>query len=275
MTAALELPPELAAESKFQNLTRLGFAARGILYILIAVLVIGTGRTEDLTGALEYLGRGVGNVLLIALAIGLATYGLWRLADAAFGIENPGSDGKALRKRGAAGIIGAIYLYLAYKALGVFLASSADTMGAQEQADTVLDLPGGQIVLGLAALILFVAGVTQLLAAAKCSFLRRLDARAQAPLVKWLGRVGYAARGIIFLIVASLIGRAAIDNNSTQAGGMEQALDLFSGPLLYAVATGLMLFGLFSLVEARFRRIHRPPDVNHVAEKVAKSVESG
>jgi hypothetical protein len=36
-----------------------------------------------------------------------------------------------------------------------------------------------------------------------------------------------------------------------------------------------MLFGIFSLIEARFRRIHRPPDVDHVAEKVAKSVESG
>jgi hypothetical protein len=40
---------------------------------------------------------------------------------------------------------------------------------------------------------------------------------------------------------------------------MEQVLDLLSGPLLYAVGAGLMLFGLFSLVEARYRRVERPP----------------
>jgi len=253
------LPSDLAAESKFLNLTRLGFAARGLLYIVIGLLVLQTGRTEDLTGALEYLGNGSGRLLLIVLAAGLATYGLWRLADAAFGMEHPGPDGKALRKRSAAALIGAIYLYLAYKAGKVLLAGYAGTMDAQSQADTVLDLPGGSIVLALAALVLAIAGGYQLHKAGTCSFLRRLDPAAQAPLVKWLGRLGYAARGVIFLLVAVLVVRAAINEQSTEAGGMEQALDLLSGPLLYAVAGGLMLFGAFSIIEARYRRIHEPP----------------
>jgi hypothetical protein len=103
------------------------------------------------------------------------------------------------------------------------------------------------------------AGGFQLYKAVKCSFLRRLDVAAQQPVVKWLGRIGYAASGVIFIAVGLMIGRAAIDEQSTEAGGMEQALDLLSGPLLYAVAGGLMLFGLFSIIEARFRRIHDPP----------------
>ena len=254
------IPQDLAAESKFQSWTRVGFVARGLLYIVIALLVLGTGRTEDLTGALEYLNQGVGRLLLMVLAAGLATYGLWRLADAAFGIENPGGDGTALRKRGAAGLIGAIYLYLAYKAARILLEGNAGDSSAQQQADTVLDLPGGQWVLGFAALVLAVAGAYQLHKAYSCSFLRRLDAAAQAPLIKWLGRIGYAARGVIFLAVAWLIARAAIDEQSTEAGGMEQVLDLLSGPLLYAVAGGLMLFGMFSIIEARYRRIHDAPD---------------
>ena len=254
------VPDDLAGESKFQTWTRVGFAARGLLYIVIALLVLGTGRTEDLTGALEYLNQGVGRLLLMVLAAGLATYGLWRLADAAFGIENTGSDGKALRKRGAAGVIGLIYLYLAYKAARILLEGDAGETSAQQQADTVLDLPGGQWVLAFAALVLAVAGAYQLLKAYKCSFLRHLEAPAQEPAVKWLGRIGYAARGVIFLAVAWLIARAAIDEKSTEAGGMEQVLDLLSGPLLYAVAAGLMLFGIFSIIEARFRRIHDAPD---------------
>ena len=253
------VPDDLAGEGRFQHWTRVGFVARGLLYIIIALLVLGTGRTEDLTGALEYLNQGVGRLLLMVLAAGLATYGLWRLADAAFGIENPGSDGKALRKRGAAGVIGAIYLYLAWKAARILLNGDAGESSTQQQADTVLDLPGGQWVLALAALILVVAGAYQVRKAYKCEFLDRLDIAAREPLVKWLGRIGYTARGVIFVAVAVLIGRAAIDEQSTEAGGMEQALDLLSGPLLYAVAAGLMLFGIFSIIEARYRRIHRPP----------------
>lgn len=261
------VPDDLAGESKFQLWTRVGFFARGLLYIVIALLVLGTGRTEDLTGALEYLNEGVGRLLLMVLAAGMATYGLWRLADAAFGMEHPGSDGKALRQRGVAGLIGAIYLYLAYKAAHILLDGSAGEASTQQQADTVLDLPGGQWVLGLVALGLSVAGAHQLHKAYTCSFLWRLDAAAQAPLVKWLGRIGYASRGVIFLAVALLIGRAAIDNRASEAGSMEHALDLLSGPLLYAVAAGLMLFGAFSMIEARYRRIHEPP-VEEIKQEV-------
>ena len=265
------LPGQLAFESKFQLLTRLGFVARGLLYIVIGLLVIGTGRTEDLTGALEYLGRGFGRVLLMVMAAGMVTYGLWRLADAAFGMENPGGDWKALRKRTAAGGIGAIYLYLSYKAVRVLVAGRAATMTPEQQADTVLDLPGGAAVLAFAALVLAVAGANQIYKAGKCSFLRRLDIAARAPLVKWLGRIGYAARGVIFLAVAFLIARAAVDEQSTEAGGMEQALDLLSEPILYAVAGGLILFGIFSMIEARYRLIHDAP-VEEIKQEVRDKV---
>lgn len=257
---SLHMPADLAGESKFQRWTRVGFIARGLLYIVIGLLVIGTGRTEDLTGALEYLGRGTGRLLLAILALGMLTYGLWRLADAAFGIENGGSDAKALRKRAAAGLIGAVYLYLAYKASRILLDGDAGSANTQQQADTMLDLPGGALVLGLAALLFAAAGAMQLAKSATGSFMRRMQVAANEPLVEWLGRIGYAARGVIFLAVALLIGRAALDGESDKAGGMERALDLLSGPLLYAVAAGLMLFGLFSIIEARFRRIHDAPE---------------
>ena len=267
----VERARELASESRFLTLCRVGFIGRGLLYILIGVLVLQTGRTEDLTGALEYLGRGSGRLLLIAISAGMAAYGLWRLADAAFGMENPGADGKALRKRAAAGFIGLIYLYLSYKGLQVLLAGRSGDLTAQEQADMVLDLPGGAVVLGLAALVLVVAGLNQLRKAAKCSFLARLDSSAERPVAKWLGRIGYAARGVIFIVVGVLVGRAAIDEQSTDAGGMEQALDLLSGPVLWAVAGGLVLFGFYSILEGLFRRIHEPP-VEQIKQEVRETV---
>lgn len=273
MNHPLEPSPELAAESKFQWFTRLGFAARGLLYILIALLAIGTGRTEDLTGAIEYVGHGLGKILLIAIAAGLATYSLWRLSDAAFGTEHPGTDWKALGKRAVAGGIGVIYLYLAYKTVRVLLAGRAGSMGTAEQADTVLDLPGGDVVLSLVALGLAIGGANQLWKAVRCKFMRRLrEGASEKAWIKWMGRLGYASRGIIFFVVAWTIYRAATDHKSTEAGNLESALDILRGPYLTPIAAGLMLFGFFSLVEARYRAIHRPPPPEAIAQKVADKV---
>ena len=265
-------PGNLASEGKFQWLTRLGFAARGLLYILIGVLVFRTGRTEDLTGALEYVGHGTGKLLLLGIAAGLAVYGLWRLADAAFGIESGGGTWKAMRKRAAVGVIGFIYLYLAYKALRVFDAGRAGTGDTQDHARQVLDLPGGDVILGFAALVMLAASINQLRKAWECSFLERMDEGAGQKLwVKWLGRTGYAARGMIFTVVAYLLGRAALDRNAAEAGGLEQALDFVSSPVELAIAAGLVLFGIFSLLEARYRRIHRPP-VEQVEQQVREKI---
>ena len=270
--APIDRAQELARESRFLTFCRIGFLGRGILYILIAWLVLQTGRTEDLTGALEYLGQGAGRIPLSIIAAGLAAYGLWRLSDAAFGIDTFGNDGKAKRKRIAAGFIGLIYLFLAYKAARILLAGRAGTMSAQQQADTVIDLPGGVIVLAIAAAILIGAGINQFRIAGTCSFLDPLDQRARAELVSWLGRIGYAARGVIFMTVGYLIGRATLDGRSHEAGGMEQALDVFSGPVLIAVALGLLLFGVFSVVEALFRHIHEPPPPEEIKREVAEKL---
>ena len=115
------------------------------------------------------------------------------------------------------------------------------------------------------------AGLVQLWKAGSCSFLDHLDEAAQRPAAKWLGRIGYAARGIIFLTVGWLLAKAAIDHNAVGAGGLEQALDALRGPLEIPVAAGLALFGLYSLVEARYRTIHKPP-TKHVKRKVVEKL---
>jgi hypothetical protein len=270
--AAQKVAGDVAYESKFQWFTRLGFAARGMLYILIAYLAYWTGRTEDLTGALEYVGHGSGTVLLVALAAGLATYGLWRLSDAALATEHRGDGWKALGARVVAGGIGCIYLYLAYKALRIVFAGGSGGMGTEQQADTVLDLPGGDWVLTAVALGMAIAGVNQFWKAYGCRFLRRLrEGAGQHAWVKWMGRLGYAARGAIFLVVAWLIYRAAADHAADEAGNIEKALDILRGPFLLPIAAGLLLFGLFSIVEARFRAIHKPP-TDRIKRKVERKL---
>src|SRR5574338_91053 len=98
-------------------MARFGFFVRGVLYIVIALLVFGTGRTEDLTGAMEYLGRGAGHWLVALMIVGMLGYGLWRMSDAIFGMDSGTEGAKAWRHRAAAAASGTIYLFLAYKAL--------------------------------------------------------------------------------------------------------------------------------------------------------------
>ncbi len=262
---------DLANESKFQWLARFGFVTRGLLYIVIAWLVIATGRTEDLTGIMEYLGDGFGRGLMIFLVAGMTGYGLWRVSDAIFGMDSGRHHPKAWRRRIAAAGSGIIYLYLAYKALRIMLGAHHLTGGAHENAATALHRPAGELALGIAAAVLAGAGLVQLWKSGSCSFLHHLDEAARRPFAKWLGRIGYAARGIIFLTVGWLLAKAAFNHSAAQAGGLEQALDALRGPLEIPVAAGLALFGVYSLVEARYRSIHGPP-TEHVKRKVAETL---
>ena len=248
------VPDDLAYESKFQNLTRLGFLSRGILYIVIAVLAVRTGRSEDMTGALKAVADGAGAWLLGLMAAGMAAYGLWRLADAIFGIENPDRDGKAYAKRVAAFVIGGIYLSLAYTA--VQLLSSDGASGSGDQGST---LPNSTLIMAVAALVMLIAAGAQFVTAFKCSFLKKLKRPPHSDWIEWLGRIGYTARGFVFGALAYLFGRAALGGGSSDVGGTEHALSLFDGTVWLAIAVGLGIFGVFSIVEARYRRIHRPP----------------
>jgi len=267
------LPDDLTGESRFQLLTRLGFASRGLLYILIGLLVILTGRTEDLTGALEYLGHGVGKLLLAVVAAGMAVYGLWRLTDAVFGIESGRHHWKAWRKRVAAVTGGFIYSFLAYKAVRILLSVRVGGDDAHRHANEALQIPGGVLIILAAAAVLLGAAAVQLWKAATCSFLEHLDCEEHHKnWIRWLGRAGYAARGLVFLTIAYLLLRTALHRDAAGAGGLEEALDFLSPDHRRWIAGGLMLFGGLSFVEARFRRIHRPPPLDVVAQKVSEKV---
>ncbi len=259
----------MSASHRMTALTRLGFAARGLLYIVIAMLLFRSGRSEDPSGALAELGRSGGDPMLLAMAAGFAAYGFWRLADAALDIEGHGPGAKGLGGRLAAGISGIVYSALAWQSLRLIDgAGGGSGDGAEESARTALALPGGPTLLVLAGAILVGAGLYQLVKVYRCSFCDRLDpVVASRPWVRWMGRGGYAARGIIFIVSGFFILSAGLESRASEAGGMEEALRWLDSPIDLAVAAGLLLFGLFSLVEARFRVIHDVPldEVAHAA----------
>ncbi len=259
----------MSAPARLTTFTRLGFAARGLLYIVIALLVFRSGRSEDPSGALAELGQNGGEPLLLAMAAGFIAYGLWRLADAALNIEGHGDGAKGLGGRLAAGGSGLVYSALAWKSVQLIDGGSGGSGdGAEEGARTAMTLPGGPMLVTIAGAVLIGAGLYQLVKAYRCSFCDRLDPSvANRPWVQWMGRGGYSARGVIFIVSGVFILGAGLESKASEAGGMEDALRWLDSPVDLAVAAGLLLFGLFSLVEARFRVIHEVPldEVAHAA----------
>jgi hypothetical protein len=160
-----------------------------------------------------------------------------------------------------AGASGVIYLFLAWQAWKL-LQGTGDSSGggAQEHAGTVMNLPGGSVLLEIGAIILFLAGLWQLKRAISGDFCKHLRADMQRQdWIRWMGRGGYGARGVIFIVTSFFLMSAGLSGDPSEAGGMQDALKWLSNPVNLIVAAGLALFGLFSLVEARFRQINGPP----------------
>lgn len=249
------------ASARLVTLTKAGFATRGVLYLVIAIFVITTGRTEDPAGALHYLGQGGGRIFLLLMAAGLFGYGLWRLTDAIFNIEGHDDDRSGIGARLGAGASGIIHLLLAWQAIKFSQGASAGSNSSpQENAQSVLTMPGGGVMLIIVGLLLFAVGAYQIVKAIKADFLKHLEPKvANEPWVKWSGRFGYAARGVIFLITSFFFVSAGLSKQASEAGGMADALRWLTSPWDVIVAAGLLAFGIFSLIEARYRIIHRVP----------------
>jgi hypothetical protein len=241
----------------FEVVTRLGFAARGLMYGAIGWLALVSGRTEDTGGILTYLESRAGAVLVAVMAAGFFSYAAWRFLEAWLDSENHGSDAKgvAIRLGGA----GSGLIHLGFGIAAILAAFHAGRGGGSAQEDgaaMALSLPGGEWLLYVAAAVAAGAGIQQFRKAWSLKFMRHLkpDA-AQRPWLCWLGRIGYAARGAVFILVGWLVLRAAMLHDSGAAGGIDDALGSLPRPAQLAVAAGVFLFGLFSLCEALYRHI--------------------
>lgn len=261
--------------ARFETLTRLGFAARGLTYILIGWLALEAGRAADPSEALGTLAEGPGRLLLGLIALGLAAYGAWKLMEAAFDLEGHGGDAKGTAARVGHGLSGAAHIFLALTALELATGSPAAAEGgggetAREATSWLLTLPAGGLLVRLIAAALMAVGAFQIVQAVRLQFLRQLDPQAASKTwVKWVGRLGYLARGVVFGLVGVMLWRAGEAASPAAAGGTGDALASLSGTTQAVVAAGLAMFGIFSLVQAIYRRITDPQVVERLKARFA------
>lgn len=260
-----------AANPWVERLARLGFAAKGIVYITIGVLATQAARglggaTTDTRGAIETLGQqSFGRVLLGIIAVGMLGYALWCFVEAAIDPDRKGSSAQGIAQRlGYAGL-GIIYVGLALTAVRLLM-GSGDAGGDATQGWTarLMAQPFGRWLVGLIGLGVIGFGLGQLYQAYTTKFREKLNmAQMSATEQTWAirsGRFGLAARGVVFGIIGGFLIQAALQYNADKVQGLGGALEALTrqpfGPwLLGIVAAGLIAYGVYMLVSARFRRI--------------------
>lgn len=246
--------------TRLETLARIGFAARGILYLLIGYAALVTDRAKGSTQVISDIDAdGPGQWLLVLMGLGFLGYGLWRLFEAATDSEGNGDDAKGWAVRTGGLVSGLIHLGLCATALRLAFGNGEAGNNAAAAARWTLDLPGGNWLLIAAALALLLTGLFQLVEAVRLKFLKYIDAEAcRHAWVRWSGRIGHVARGIAFIVIAWLLWRAAMSEDVSRVGDWGAAIEAVPSGVRGLLAGGLALFGLFSFVQARYRRINDP-----------------
>lgn len=260
---------KVARSSGFEWLARAGFLARGLIYGIIGILAIklaigAGGKTTNQEGALATVARQpFGKVLLILVAIGLGGYAAWRLLHALIGHGPEDSD--TAFERVAAFASGIVYAGLCAVAVQILLGSGGGSSGnATKTTAGVFGWPAGAWLVGIAGAVLIGVGLFQGYRGISQDFLKdskteemRLRVRKW---IQWIGTFGHLSRMVVFGLVGVFLIKAAIDYNPNQAVGLDGALAKLAnasyGPfLLGIVAAGLIAFGIYSLCDARYRRL--------------------
>lgn len=256
-----------------QWLIRGGFVARALTYGIIGGLALalalgaGTaGAAPDQQGALALIARSlIGRIALVLICAGLLAYAVWKLTQGVFGRGPEGGGDPKLFDR-VANLAGGV-VYLGFFGVAVQVLAGTAGNSSKEPKDAaagVLGWPGGQVIVGIGGAALIAISLYQLYDGLRGEFANEAKTQQMSPgerrLFMWLGHVGLTARALVFALIGYFVLRAAIDFSPGSAVGVDGALARLHheplGPaILGLVAAGLITFAVYSLLEARYRRL--------------------
>ncbi len=257
-------------------LARLGYVAKGVVYLIIGwlavQLVIGAGgKTTDQRGALQTISeQPYGKFLLALVVIGLLGFAIWCFLQAWFDTEGKGSDIKGIIGRLGYAVTGVSNAILAFGAfqlvagMGTSSATKSTTSSTQDVTAQLLKHSWGVALVVILGLIVVGVACYMFAKAYTAKFqqrllLTRLSAQLRRGVI-FLGRFGYAVLGVVFSLIGIFLIVAAVQHNPHEAKGLDATLQTliqqpFGPVLLGIVALGLIAYGVYSFMEARFRRV--------------------
>jgi hypothetical protein len=259
----------------YEGVARAGLVAKGVSYGLVGVLAVAVsvgegGTATSRSGALATLADDSwGKIVLVLLAAGFAAYALWRFVQAIF--EREDSDdgqakGAAWGKRAGYVGRGVIYAGLTYTTLKLLVdggGQQPQNQQAKQTTSTVFDWPAGRWLVAIGGLAVIAAGIWNVYRGLSTKFEDKWRGGMSRTERTWGGRagvVGHLARGLVFGLIGVFVFKAAVDYDPDDAIGLDGALQKLAdapyGPWVLALtALGLLAYGVFCLVDARYRDV--------------------
>jgi hypothetical protein len=259
---------KLAGAKPLGWLARAGLVARGLVYLIIGILAVKLalgegGKAANQQDALKTIAhQPFGKTLLVLVAIGLAGYALWRLVRAAVGHGAEQRDSGL--DRVAALASGIAYGILCVTAVAIVSGSGTGSGTPKEATGGILGWWGGTVIVAVAGAVLIGVAVFQAYKGLGRKFVEDAKTSGMSQGVQKsyaaLGVFGHVARAVIFALVGYGLIKAAVDYNPQEAIGLDGALrqlaDSSYGPvLLGVVAVGLAGFAIYSMADARYRKV--------------------
>ncbi len=255
-------------------LARLGYAVRGVLYVVIGAISLQaalgkTGSPADQISAIAAIGRAPGGqILLWVMLVGLASYSLWGVVRAIFDPFHKGSDRSGLIARGGYLISAITYAFLALTTYGLIrgTSSTSSTSSTINFVSKLMQIPLGQLIVAIVGIGTLIGGFYQIYAGITMNFEQRFKPYAlsgdELRTAKQMGKIGTAVRGVVIGIIGFFLILAATSANPARARGFDGALRYLGQQpygvyLLAIVAAGLIFLGLYSLMAAAWFRLRQ------------------
>ncbi|MEJ8756658.1 DUF1206 domain-containing protein [Pontibacter sp. H259] len=258
-----------------RRLAKFGLIAKGVVYCLVGILAFmaafelggKSAQSSDKTGVFQFiLEQSYGRILLIIVALGLLSYTIWRFVQAFQDTEHNGGSAKGIGKRIRYAFSGVVYGALAYYAAKLVMGNGGSNGDSRQTlVRELLEQPFGQWLVGIVALGTAIAGFYQIYLGLSDKYKKnvqnaRLKHEVESMMIK-AGKIGYVARGIVWIIIGYLFLKAALASNPNKAGGSGSAFSFlenssYGSYLLGAVALGLLCYGIFMFMRALYQPIH-------------------
>ena len=266
MTTALDATPMTKNAGWIETFARIGYAAKGVVYSIIGVLAVqmatgsGSQRSGPKAAFEEMTTKPFGEVLLVLVGLGLACYAIWRLVLAFVDPEHPADDAKGIIWRIGHAVSG--LTNLAVGVLAFMIVFGSDGGSGKSMTAGLMAKPYGPWLFGFVGLIVVGVGLYHFYRAWSSRFMEKYNtgemSATQITWAKRIGWVGLCARGVAFLLIGGFLIRAALQGDSSEAGGLGKAFETLLnqpyGPwLLGLVAVGFVCYGIYCFSYARYR----------------------
>ena len=266
MTEGQALAHRARQSDWIDHAARIGLVAYGLVHVVIGWLALqlalgDRSGSASSSGAIRELAeQPFGLVLVWLVAVGMFLLMCWRILEAALGHRE--YDGfKRVRKRLTSAGRAVVYGLISLSALSVAIGSGSSGGGTDSATAKLMDLPGGQLIVGAIGVAIAAIGIALIRKAYTEEFAKEMNVEGlsgpSGTAYVWLGKVGCVAKGVAFGIVGALFCYAAATHEPNKSGGLDQALsELLEQPfgpvLLATIALGFAAYGLFCFAQARY-----------------------